>query len=436
MARTPKSPEDSKPRRKPAASRVPGKAATLRTPKPTGKAPASKAPASKAPAARSSAPKAPARKPAARSAAAPSRDAAAVPRAARSAAASKSAGPKTTGPKTTAPTRPARTKGATSGRGVLKSGTSTARAIASLPAKKPRSSAISAARSSKAKSAPALSAKARSAGATASRSPRPAARVSRPAAPRDSEVSARPARAPRAAVAAKATPPRTSAATRQARVFTPKPTITSKAATPVRGASAPAPAAKAPKAAAPKPKRVKLTPPQIERLVQATVASLEDDKAENIVVLDVASRAAFADRMVIATGLVERQITAMATHIEKALAELGLKRLRIESSPDWVLLDAGDLVVHLFKPEARDNYRLEKMWGPDSPVGTESAENMMPQRGGTYVAETADSFANRHQSYAADNDDDAGLEDDDDGFDSDLVDGTDEGDDEDEEDKA
>ncbi|MDB5370878.1 MAG: rsfS, partial [Roseomonas sp.] len=136
--------------------------------------------------------------------------------------------------------------------------------------------------------------------------------------------------------------------------------------------------AKAPKAAAPKVKRVKLSPPQIDRLVQATVASLEDDKAENIVVLDVASRSAFADRMVIATGLVERQIQAMAFHIEKALAELGLKRLRTETSPDWVLLDAGDLVIHLFKPEARDNYRLEKMWGPDSPMGM---ENAMPRPG-------------------------------------------------------
>ncbi|MBC9210018.1 ribosome silencing factor [Roseomonas aerophila] len=122
------------------------------------------------------------------------------------------------------------------------------------------------------------------------------------------------------------------------------------------------------KPAAPKVKRVKLSPPEVDRLVQAAVASLEDDKAEDIVVLDIATRATFADRMIVATGFVERQIQAMATHIEKALAEFGIKRIRTEASPDWVLLDAGDLIVHLFKPETRANYRIEKMWGPDSPV--------------------------------------------------------------------
>ncbi|MBO1073210.1 ribosome silencing factor [Roseomonas marmotae] len=163
-----------------------------------------------------------------------------------------------------------------------------------------------------------------------------------------------------------------------AKAAAPKATATRKpAATPAPKATS----RTAAKPAAPRPKRVKLTPPQIDRLVQVTVESLEADKAEDIVVLDVATRATFADRMVIATGLVERQIQAMAGHIEKALAELGMKRLRSESSPDWVLLDAGDLVVHLFKPEARANYRLEKMWGPDSPLDAESpaaAESTRP----------------------------------------------------------
>ncbi|ONG46712.1 ribosome silencing factor, partial [Pseudoroseomonas deserti] len=115
------------------------------------------------------------------------------------------------------------------------------------------------------------------------------------------------------------------------------------------------------------PQRAKLDPSQIELLVKATVASLEDDKAEDVVVLDIASRSAFADRMVVATGLADRQIQAMAAHLDKVLAEHGIRRIRTETSPDWVLLDAGDLIVHLFKPEARANYRLEKMWGPDSP---------------------------------------------------------------------
>jgi ribosome silencing factor RsfS/YbeB/iojap len=107
----------------------------------------------------------------------------------------------------------------------------------------------------------------------------------------------------------------------------------------------------------------------VEELVSAVRTSLEDDKAEDIQVLDVTGRASFTDRMVIATGQVERQIQAMATHLEEALEKAGLKLRRdaIQGSPDWVLIDAGDLVIHLFRPEARATYALERMWGPDSP---------------------------------------------------------------------
>ncbi|MFC7542857.1 ribosome silencing factor [Siccirubricoccus deserti] len=126
--------------------------------------------------------------------------------------------------------------------------------------------------------------------------------------------------------------------------------------------------------AAPKPRRtrrVKASPDRLEELVTAVRNSLEDDKAEDILVLDVADRASFTDRMIIATGLADRQIQAMADHLEDALEKVGLKlnRSAIQASPDWVLIDAGDLVVHLFKPEARAMYALERMWGPDSPHG-------------------------------------------------------------------
>jgi ribosome silencing factor RsfS/YbeB/iojap len=99
------------------------------------------------------------------------------------------------------------------------------------------------------------------------------------------------------------------------------------------------------------------------------VKSLEDDKAEDVLVLDVATRASYADRLVIATGLADRQIQAMASHLDEALGKEGLrlKRDAIQGSDDWVLIDAGDLVIHLFKPERRAEIALEKMWGPDSP---------------------------------------------------------------------
>ncbi len=97
------------------------------------------------------------------------------------------------------------------------------------------------------------------------------------------------------------------------------------------------------------------------------VESLEADKAEAVVALDLAGRASFADRMVIATGIADRQISAMATHLEEKLEGIGIKRVQIEGSSgsDWVLIDAGDIVIHLFKPESRELYGLERMWGPE-----------------------------------------------------------------------
>ena len=106
---------------------------------------------------------------------------------------------------------------------------------------------------------------------------------------------------------------------------------------------------------------------RLDQIQSVIVASLESDKAEEVVALDLAGRAAFADRMVIATGLADRQISAMALHLEEKLAEIGIPRVQIEGGQgsDWVLLDAGDVVVHLFKPEARALYALEKMWGAE-----------------------------------------------------------------------
>ena len=233
----------------------------------------------------------------------------------------------------------------------------------------------------------------RSHGATA-KAPRAAAKPASPARSTRGTAAAKPARAttaakaPRASAAGKATraaapakATRTAAASRTSRsTATTAPRATSRSP---RAAVTPAPRAAKPaakatptaKPAAPKrkaPARTKSATPPIDQVVQAAVASLEDDKAEDVVVLDVASRATFADRLIIATGLADRQIQAMAGHLERTFAEHGIRRVRMESSPDWVLLDAGDLVVHLFKPEARANYRLEKMWGPDSPPAGES----------------------------------------------------------------
>jgi len=133
--------------------------------------------------------------------------------------------------------------------------------------------------------------------------------------------------------------------------------------TPRKKAAAAGPRVRKPKAAAPATDQQD----RLDRMQAVIVESLESDKAEQVVTLDLAGRAAFTDRMVIATGLADRQISAMALHLEEKLIEIGIKRVQTEGSggSDWVLIDAGDIVVHLFKPEARALYALEKMWGPD-----------------------------------------------------------------------
>lgn len=196
------------------------------------------------------------------------------------------------------------------------------------------------------------------------------------AAPKRSAAATKPKAAPKPA--AKAAPRTAAKATPKA---APKPAARAKAPTPRAAAK---PAAKAP--AAPRPARAaraprqKVEPALLDRLVAAATKSLEDDKAENLVVLDVTGRADYADRLVIATGLADRQIQAMATHLEDAFAGVGLKLRRdaIQGSPDWVLIDCGDLVVHLFKPEARTLYALERMWGPDSPAAPGAQDDRTP----------------------------------------------------------
>ncbi len=180
------------------------------------------------------------------------------------------------------------------------------------------------------------------------------------------------AAAPRAATKAKAT----TAKAASPRAATKAKATTAKAAVPKAATKAKA-AAKPP--APPRPartrKREKLSPDRLTLIVEAAMKSLEDDKAENIILLDVTGRADYADRLIIATGQVERQLQAMATHLDEALAKVGLhlRRDSIQASPDWVLIDAGDLVIHLFRPDARELYRIERMWGPESPGASDAA---------------------------------------------------------------
>ena len=92
--------------------------------------------------------------------------------------------------------------------------------------------------------------------------------------------------------------------------------------------------------------------------------SLEDDKAEDIVTLDVRGKSSIADAIIVATGRSARHVGALADHLMRKLKDAGVKEVRVEGLPqcDWVLVDAGDIVVHIFRPEVRGFYNIEKIW--------------------------------------------------------------------------
>ncbi len=111
-------------------------------------------------------------------------------------------------------------------------------------------------------------------------------------------------------------------------------------------------------------------PAQVEQSLDLVQRSLDDDKAESIVTISLAGKSSMADYLVIASGRSTRQVGAMADHLAATLKEQGAEQIRVQgvSQGDWVLIDAGDIIVHLFRPEIRAFYNLEKMWGTDMPT--------------------------------------------------------------------
>jgi len=110
--------------------------------------------------------------------------------------------------------------------------------------------------------------------------------------------------------------------------------------------------------------------PSGETLLPGIITSLEDDKAQDIVTIDLKGKSAMADAMVVCSGRSQRHVSAMADHLLRKLKETGLGRAQVEGLPhaDWVLIDAGDVVVHLFRPEVRDFYKIERMWSVELPT--------------------------------------------------------------------
>ena len=100
-------------------------------------------------------------------------------------------------------------------------------------------------------------------------------------------------------------------------------------------------------------------------LLSAIEESLDDDQAIDVISIDLDGKTGIADCMVIASGRSSRHVGAMADHLVTKLKQAGIKGISVEGQKhcDWVLIDAGDVLVHLFRPEVREFYKLEKLWG-------------------------------------------------------------------------
>ncbi len=108
------------------------------------------------------------------------------------------------------------------------------------------------------------------------------------------------------------------------------------------------------------------------RELELVLASLEDSKAENIVTINIAGKSALGDYMVVVSGRSNRHVMAICEHLISDLKDEGFGNARVEGldTGDWVLIDTGDIIVHVFRPEIREFYNIEKMWAaPDIEEG-------------------------------------------------------------------
>jgi ribosome-associated protein len=104
--------------------------------------------------------------------------------------------------------------------------------------------------------------------------------------------------------------------------------------------------------------------PDADKTLSTILSRLDDMKAEETVTIDLRGKSAYSDYMVISTGRSNRHVGSIAENVAKGLKEAGLKNIHIEGLPncDWVLIDSGDVIVHVFRPEVREFYNLERMW--------------------------------------------------------------------------
>ena len=136
-------------------------------------------------------------------------------------------------------------------------------------------------------------------------------------------------------------------------------------------AAAKASAAKAAKAET----SAKAMSPDPFELARLVAQQLDEDKAENILNIPLTGKSPMADAMIVASGRSARHVSALADHVSRKLKEAGASQVRVEGLPnaDWVLIDAGDVIVHIFRPEVREFYNLERIWAGDTPMTARAA---------------------------------------------------------------
>jgi ribosome-associated protein len=110
--------------------------------------------------------------------------------------------------------------------------------------------------------------------------------------------------------------------------------------------------------------------PDADETLSLILSRLDDMKAEETVTIDLRGKSSITDYMIVTSGRANRHVGAIAENVAKGLKESGAPAPHIEGLPncDWVLIDSGDVIVHVFRPEVREFYNLEKMWDSDKPV--------------------------------------------------------------------
>jgi len=113
--------------------------------------------------------------------------------------------------------------------------------------------------------------------------------------------------------------------------------------------------------------------PDADKTLNMILSRLDDMKAEETVTIDLRGKSAFSDYMIVTSGRANRHVGAIAENLAKGLKETGIKSIHIEGLPncDWVLIDSGDVIVHVFRPEVREFYNLERLW-TQSPVAVKA----------------------------------------------------------------